>query len=124
MGTFTKSFSAAGGYIASSKDVIDTLRMNSFASASDISMPPPVAQQVISSLKIIMGKDGTDEGQKRLASLRRNTTYFRTKLQEYGFIIIGHPDSPVIPLMIIHPCKMPIFSRMCLEKNVSRIPLL
>merc|ERR1712063_127136 len=119
MGTFTKSFSAAGGYIASSKDVIDTLRMNSFASASDISMPPPVAQQVISSLKIIMGKDGTDEGQKRLASLRRNTTYFRTKLQEYGFIIIGHPDSPVIPLMIIHPCKMPIFSRMCLEKNIA-----
>lgn len=26
-------------------------------------MSPPVAQQIISSMKIIMGEDGTDEGQ-------------------------------------------------------------
>lgn len=25
-------------------------------------MPPPVAQQIITSMKIIMGRDGTDEG--------------------------------------------------------------
>lgn len=118
MGTFTKSFASAGGYLCASKDIIEHLRENAFSSAADVAMPVPLAQQIISSLSIIMGKDGTNEGKKRLSDLQRNTRFFRTKLAELGFIIIGSPDSPVIPLMIIQPCKMTLFSRMCLEKNV------
>lgn len=121
MGTFTKSFASAGGYLCADKVIIDHLRENAFSSAADVSMPVPLAQQIISSLSIIMGKDGTNEGKKRLTDLQRNTRFFRTKLAELGFIVIGSYDSPVIPLMIIHPCKMTLFSRMCLEKNVCII---
>mgnify|MGYP005998526437 CR=1 FL=1 len=65
MGTFTKSFASAGGYLCADKKVIDHLRMNSFSSAADVAMPVPLAQQIISSLSVIMGKDGTNDGKKR-----------------------------------------------------------
>eukprot|EP00339_Tiarina_fusa_P014514 CAMPEP_0117014100 /NCGR_PEP_ID=MMETSP0472-20121206/11507_1 /TAXON_ID=693140 ORGANISM="Tiarina fusus, Strain LIS" /NCGR_SAMPLE_ID=MMETSP0472 /ASSEMBLY_ACC=CAM_ASM_000603 /LENGTH=424 /DNA_ID=CAMNT_0004717585 /DNA_START=226 /DNA_END=1498 /DNA_ORIENTATION=- len=119
MGTFTKSFASAGGYMCADKTVINHLRMNAFSSAADVAMPVPLAQQIISSLSVIMGKDGSSNGKKRLDDLHRNTVYFRTRLTELGFIIIGSPDSPVIPLMVFNPCKMTVFSRMCLEKNIA-----
>ena len=44
MGTFTKSFGSAGGYIAGSKDLIQYLRKNSLAFIYPTSMSPPVAR--------------------------------------------------------------------------------
>ena len=47
MGTFTKSFGAAGGYIAGSRDLIDYLRINSEAATYCSTVSPPVALQVL-----------------------------------------------------------------------------
>jgi serine palmitoyltransferase len=55
MGTFTKSFGAAGGYIAASKGVIDRLRLRSFSGPYAEAMAPPVLTQVIASMASIMG---------------------------------------------------------------------
>lgn len=63
-------------------------------------MAPPVAQQILTSMKIIMGLDGTDEGKRRIEALARNTRYFRRKLAQIGVIIYGHEDSPVVPLLV------------------------
>jgi len=68
-------------------------------------MSPPVAQQIISSLGIIMGEDGTGEGRKRLDQLLRNTRYFRHKLRQLDFIVYGNDDSPVVPVMLLIPAK-------------------
>ena len=46
MGTFTKSFGAAGGYIAGASDVISYLRINSEAASYCATVSPPVATQV------------------------------------------------------------------------------
>ncbi|CAC5364768.1 SPT [Mytilus coruscus] len=125
MGTFTKSFGAAGGYIAGNKKLIHYLRLNSHAAVYSSSMPPAVTQQIISSMLIIMGKDGTTKGQQRINQLKWNTQYFRRKLKESGFIIYGNDDSPVVPLLIFLPSKVAAMNRTCLEKgcyeqNVSR----
>jgi len=119
MGTFTKSFGAVGGYISGSKELIRYLRRTSFSSIYDTSMSAPCAQMILSVLKIIMGKDGTDEGQKRIRALRDNSIFFRQKLKEAGFRILGGYDSPVIPLLLYHPCKIYAFSNECLEKNIA-----
>lgn len=42
MGTFTKSFGAAGGYICANKDVIAALRSRSHAHIYATAMSPPV----------------------------------------------------------------------------------
>jgi len=35
-----------------------------------------------------------------------NCRYFRRRLQEKGFIIYGHPNSPVVPLLLFCPAKI------------------
>ncbi|KAJ7135502.1 serine palmitoyltransferase 2 [Mycena crocata] len=55
MGTFTKSFGAAGGYIAGNKDLIDRLRVRGYLGSYGEAMAPPVLMQIVSSMASIMG---------------------------------------------------------------------
>ncbi|KAF5381595.1 hypothetical protein D9615_005531 [Tricholomella constricta] len=55
MGTFTKSFGAAGGYIAGNKALIDRLRIRGHLGPYAEAMTPPVLTQVIASMASIMG---------------------------------------------------------------------
>jgi len=119
MGTFTKSFASVGGYVAGSAELINWLRVSSFASNYDTSMSSPCAQQILSALTIITGEDGTAEGLKRITQLHENSVYFRKRLQEMGFVIIGDHDSPVIPMLLVYPSKIPAFSRECLKRNIA-----
>lgn len=106
MGTFTKSFGSAGGYIAGSKKLIDFLKLNSHANCYASSMSPPVTLQIIRTLETIMGVDGSDEGIKRINQLAENTKYFRDKLIKMGFIVYGNHASPVVPVMLYMPSKI------------------
>ncbi|KAK1805426.1 hypothetical protein P4O66_019742 [Electrophorus voltai] len=119
MGTFTKSFGASGGYIGGKKELIDYLRTHSHSAIYATSMSPPVAQQIITSMKCIMGEDGTTLGQERLRQLSENTTYFRRRLHEMGFIIYGNENSPVVPLMLYMPAKIGAFGREMLKRNIG-----
>jgi serine palmitoyltransferase len=144
MGTFTKSFGSAGGYIAGSKvsclpsfllfilvflmfsfflikDIIEVIRATSYSCLYDTSMSTICIQQIISSLKIIAGEDGSDDGQRRLNALRENSNFFRRRLKEVGFRVIGHMDSPIVPCMIFLPAQLPAFSRLCYERGVSSL---
>ncbi|KAJ1104755.1 hypothetical protein NDU88_002164 [Pleurodeles waltl] len=119
MGTFTKSFGAAGGYIGGTKMLIDYLRVHSHSAAYATSMSPPVAEQIISSMKSIMGVDGTTFGQECVQMLAENTRYFRQRLKEMGFIIYGNDDSPVVPLMLYMPSKIGAFGREMMKRNIG-----
>ncbi|XP_077807326.1 serine palmitoyltransferase 3 isoform X2 [Macaca mulatta] len=119
MGTFTKSFGAAGGYIAGRKDLVDYLRVHSHSAVYASSMSPPIAEQIIRSLKHLMGMDGTTQGLQRVRQLAKNTRYFRQRLQEMGFIIYGNENSPVVPLLLYMPGKVAAFARHMLEKKIG-----
>ncbi|XP_055028497.2 serine palmitoyltransferase 2 isoform X1 [Misgurnus anguillicaudatus] len=119
MGTFTKSFGAAGGYIGGKKDLIDYLRTHSHSAIYATSMPPPVAEQIITSMKCIMGEDGTSIGRSRIQRLAENTVYFRRRMREMGFIIYGNNDSPVVPMMLYMPAKIGAFGREMLKRNIG-----
>ncbi|XP_048864030.1 LOW QUALITY PROTEIN: serine palmitoyltransferase 3 [Brienomyrus brachyistius] len=119
MGTFTKSFGAAGGYIAGKKELVDYLRTYSHSAVYASAMSPPVARQIIRAMKWIMGQDGTTVGIERLRQLGENTRYFRRRLQEMGFIIYGSRDSPVVPLLVYMPGKVGAFSRAMLERKIG-----
>ncbi|MEJ1269577.1 serine palmitoyltransferase long chain base subunit 2 [Cricetulus griseus] len=119
MGTFTKSFGASGGYIGGKKALIDYLRTHSHSAVYATSMSPPVMEQIITSMKCIMGQDGTSLGKECVQQLAENTKYFRRRLKEMGFIIYGNEDSPVVPLMLYMPAKIGAFGREMLKRNVG-----
>jgi len=63
-------------------------------------------------------------GAKKLAQIRENSNFFRSELQKMGFEVLGDNDSPVMPIMLYNPAKIPAFSRECLRQNVSTRHLL
>jgi len=115
MGTFTKSFGAAGGYIASTKKVISLIRKKSELVKRGDQLSPLVVTQILASLREMR----TPEGVQMVQSLAEKSKYFRQELEQMGFVLLGEADSPVVPLMIFNPGKIAEFSRMCLKENIA-----
>lgn len=118
MGTFTKSFGSCGGYVAGDEALISYLRSTSPVLHAT-TMSPPSAQQALSALRVISGADGTGRGAGKLAALRDNANFFRDGLAALGCDVLGDRDSPVCPLMLYNPAKIPAFSRACLERHLA-----
>lgn len=121
MGTLTKSFGATGGYISGSKKIIERIRLDYATNVQGESVPPPVLAQIISSIGIIRGEINPGEGNERLQRLAFNSRYLRLGLKKLGFIVYGSDDSPVIPLLLFLPAKMPAVSRMLYDMNIALV---
>ncbi|KAG9246076.1 serine palmitoyltransferas-like protein 2 [Calycina marina] len=119
MGTLTKSFGANGGYVAAEKHIIDKLRATNAATIYGESPTPPVLMQILSSLKIITGDLVPGQGEERLQRIAFNSRYLRLGLKRLGYIVYGHDDSPIIPIMLYNPAKMPAFSHEMLRRKIS-----
>jgi serine palmitoyltransferase len=119
MGTLTKSFGANGGYIAAEKSIIDKLRTQNAAMIFAESPSPPVLVQIASALRIIIGDLVPGQGEERLQRLAFNSRYLRLGLKRLGYIVYGHDDSPIIPVMLYNPAKMPAFSHEMLKRKIS-----
>ncbi|CAF4047316.1 unnamed protein product [Rotaria sordida] len=119
MGTFTKSFGSAGGYIAGKKSLIDYIRVHSHSACYSSSMSAPIVYQIISALNIITGRDGTDNGQKRIQQLARNVHYFRRQLIDMGFVVYGNKDSAVVAVMLFLPIRIAAVNREMLKRGCA-----
>ncbi|KAI1931745.1 serine palmitoyltransferase component [Ophidiomyces ophidiicola] len=119
MGTLTKSFGANGGYIAADKIIIDRLRASNAAVFFGEAPTPPILAQISTSLRIISGELVPGQGEERLQRLAFNSRYLRLGLKRLGFIVYGNDDSPIIPLLLFHPAKMPAFSHEMLRRKIS-----
>ncbi|CEJ92079.1 Putative Serine palmitoyltransferase [[Torrubiella] hemipterigena] len=119
MGTLTKSFGANGGYIAADKPIIDKLRATNASAHLGESPAPCVLMQILSSLKLITGEVCPGQGEERLRRIAFNSRYLRLGLKRLGCIVYGHDDSPIIPIMLYNPGKMPAFSHEMLKRKIS-----
>ncbi|EON96187.1 putative serine palmitoyltransferase 2 protein [Phaeoacremonium minimum UCRPA7] len=119
MGTLTKSFGANGGYVAADKHVIDKLRSINAAALYAESPAPSVLMQILSSLKIIAGELVPGQGEERLQRIAFNSRYLRLGLKRLGYIVYGHDDSPIIPIMLYNPGRIPAFSHEMLRRGIS-----
>lgn len=117
MGTVTKSFAGLGGYIASSKAVCNLLRSHLARDMSCRSaMSPVVVAQVRRAFQIVRE---SDIGKQKIQQLRENSLFFRNELKRMGCTVLGHDDSPIIPVMLYHPAKIAAFSRECLSRGLA-----
>lgn len=119
MGTFTKSFGSIGGYIAADRALIDYVRSHSTIGLECDTLAPPCAQQALSVLHVLLGKDGSDLGRKRIQQLRENARFLRQGLVDLGLAVLGDNSSPVIPVMCYTMSKMPELCRRCMAENLA-----
>lgn len=119
MGTLTKSFGANGGYIAADQAIIDKLRSTNACTQFGESPAPSVLTQILASLRLITGELCPGQGEERLQRIAFNSRYLRLGLKRLGLIVYGHDDSPIIPVMLYHPAKLPAFSHEMLRRKIS-----
>jgi len=119
MGTFTKSFSGMGGYIASSAEVIRFLKCQASGLLYHNAMSPIICKQILTAFRVIMGEDGTTIGREKLDALKSNANFFRSEMRRIGVHVTGDEDSPIIPVMIYIPTKIAAFSRECLKRGLA-----
>ena len=119
MGTLTKSFGANGGYIAGDKETIEKLRVINAGSIYGESPAPFSLTQISAALRIIIGDLVSGQGEERLQRLAFNSRYLRLGLKRLGFIVYGNDDSPIIPLLLYNPAKIPAFSHEMLKRKIS-----
>ena len=92
-GTFSKSFSSAGGFCAASKDVIEYLRHQASTHMFSASMPPASVATVLKCLEILQ------EEPERLERLWEISDYMRDGFRELGFDV-WTSQSPIIPVVV------------------------
>ncbi|MBP9741173.1 MAG: aminotransferase class I/II-fold pyridoxal phosphate-dependent enzyme [Chitinophagaceae bacterium] len=93
MGTFSKSLASVGGFIASTKEVINYLKHHSRPMIFSASIPPSAAAAAIAALEIMKSEP------ERLEMLWKNTNYINKALNELGFDI-NTTETPIIPIYI------------------------
>jgi len=99
-GTLAKAYGTMGGYIAASKNIIDTVR--SFASSFifTTSIPPAVAAGALASVKYLK-----ESNVERIIHQERAKT-LKTKLKQTGIIVMPS-ESHIVPVLVGNPvlCK-------------------
>ena len=93
MGTFSKSFAALGGFIASDKDTINYLRHNARTYIFSASCTPGSIAAANAALDIMLTEP------ERMDNLWKLTNYALDGFRQMG-CEIGHTSTPIIPLFI------------------------
>lgn len=94
-GTLGKGFGAEGGYVASTKEIIELIRQRADTYIYTNPISPGAANAGISAVELV----NSEEGQKLLSKLKKNSEYFREKIEELGFETI-EGIHPIIPVMV------------------------
>lgn len=111
-GTLGKALGgAAGGYIASKKELVDYLRQKSRPYTFSNTVPPPIVAAAIEAINIL------EEDNSLVTRSRENTAYFRKEIVQLGFKIL--PGShPIVPVMLGEAAIAQDMSRLLLDEGV------
>jgi len=116
IGTFSKSLASLGGFVASSKEVIEHLKHTSRSLIFSASMTPASVASVLAALQIIRSEP------ERIEQLWDNTSYALKQCRELGFDV-GNTESPIIPLYIRDSQKTFILANQCFRDGVFINPI-
>ncbi len=93
VGTLSKAIGALGGYICSSRDVIEFLYHRGRPFLFSTSHPPSVAATCLAAFELL------DEEPQLVEKLWENTRFFKEGLQKLGFNT-GASETPITPVMV------------------------
>ncbi len=116
MGTFSKSLASLGGYMASSRRVVDYVRHASRPYIFSASITPASVACARESLKILR------ENPERVQALRDVADYMRKGLKSLGIPII-ESVTPIIPIYVYEDEKAFLACKLLLDRGVYVNPV-
>ncbi len=116
MGTLSKTFSAAGGYIAGSRALIDILKYTSPGFVFSVGSPPPIAAAARTAICVMLAEP------ERLARLRGNGRAFVDGARARGLDTGPSIGAAVIPIIVGSSPHAVILSNRLLERGYNLVP--
>lgn len=116
MATFSKSFAATGGFIASERSVIEYVKHHSLPFIYSASMPAPSVAAARAALSIIQNEP------ERRAKLNENSRQIRDGLASVGFEV-RDGITPVIPVIIDDEMLLCQFFKALLDAGIYTNPV-
>jgi glycine C-acetyltransferase len=116
MGTFSKAFGVAGGYVAGSRDLINYAFNKSRSWLLSASSPPPVAAACMAAIDVIENEP------QHLENLWKNTRFFKKALKNLGFDI-GQSQTPITPVIVGESGLAKKMSERLFEEGVFALPI-
>lgn len=117
MGTFSKSLSGLGGFIAGDHVVIDYLKHHTRTMIFTASLPPATVATVMQALEIVQTEP------ERREKLWENCRYMKAELGKMGFDT-GTSESPIIPIVVGEDRRTFSMWRSLLEAGVYTNPVI
>ncbi len=113
MGTFSKTLCATGGFVASTKEVVNYLRYFARSYAFSAAPTPAVMASVLAGLEVI------EEEPQRIEQLWKNIHYMHDNLEAMGYDVYpSPPESAIIVLTIGDEIKLRQMSKKVYEKGI------
>ncbi|HNR99496.1 MAG TPA: glycine C-acetyltransferase [Planctomycetota bacterium] len=102
---------AAGGFVASSREVVDYLVQKSRPQLFSNALPPTVAASALAAVEVLTNDPG------RVARLRENVQKVRSRLAALGFTMLASPTA-IIPIIVGDTARAIAMSDALLEKGI------
>ena len=102
---------AAGGFVAGTTSLCDTLTQRSRPQLFSNALPPTVAASALAAIRFLQSH------RDRVAKLRENVRYFREQIVESGFKPLPG-DTPIVPIIVGETSAAIQMSDMLLEEGV------
>lgn len=118
MGTFSKSLASLGGFMASSKRVVDYVKHTSRPYIFSASITPASVASALAALKIL------EREPERVQALRDISDYMRQGLKKLGVPIVEIDHTPIIPIYTYDDEKTFRACKMLLERGVYVNPVI
>jgi len=95
--TFGKALGGGnGGFIAARKEIVNLLRVKAYPYLFSNSVAPATIGGIFAALKIL------EDTPELIDKLHRNTRYFRRRMEDAGFKLLGDKESPICPVLLKH----------------------
>lgn len=85
---------ASGGYTTSKKEIVEVLRQKSRPYLFSNSLCPAIVGASINVFEML------STSSERVQKLQDNTKQFREGMKKAGFNVLGHPNSPIVPILL------------------------
>ena len=118
MGTLSKSYGSAGGYIAGSKALVEYLKYTCPGFVYSVGMPPSNAAAALASLRLL------EDEPERVARLHHNSALFLKLAKEQGLNTGMSKDSPVIPVILGNSLHSLRLSQALFARGINVQPIL
>jgi len=102
---------AAGGFVAGSEELCDMLTQRSRPQLFSNALPPTVAASALAAVRFV------EAHPDRVATLRKNTKYFRERIVEAGFKPLPG-ETPIVPIIVGETAAAIQMSDMLLSEGV------